>query len=37
VKSSGGPNPLVIYGLPKDRARVFVDTVRKRINEAPKA
>jgi hypothetical protein len=27
----------VIEGLPKDRARAFVDTVRKRINEAPKA
>jgi hypothetical protein len=37
VESSGGLNPLVIEGLPKDRARAFVDTVRKRINEAPKA
>jgi hypothetical protein len=37
VESSGGLNPLVISGLPKDRARVFVDTVRKRISQAPKA
>jgi hypothetical protein len=37
VESSGGLNPLVIEGLPKGRARAFVDTVRKRVNEAPKA
>jgi hypothetical protein len=36
VESSGGLNPLVIDGLPKDRARDFLDTVRKRINQAPK-
>jgi hypothetical protein len=36
VESSGGLNPLVIEGLPKDRARAFVDTVRKRLNEAPR-
>jgi hypothetical protein len=33
VESSGGLNPLVISGLPKGRARYFVEHVRERINE----
>ena len=35
VESSGGLNPLMIGGLPKGRARAFVDIVRKRLNAAP--
>lgn len=33
VESSGGLNPLVVTGLPKSRARYFVDQVRERINQ----
>ena len=32
VESSGGLNPLVVAGLPKTPARVFVDRVRERLN-----
>jgi hypothetical protein len=32
VESSGGLNPLVVSGLPKGRARYFVEHVRERIN-----
>ena len=32
VESSGGFNPLVVSGLPKGRARYFVEHVRERIN-----
>jgi hypothetical protein len=34
VESSGGLNPLVVTGLPKSRARYFVEHVRERINQA---
>jgi hypothetical protein len=34
VESSGGLNPLVIDGLPKGKARYFVEHVRERINAA---
>jgi len=34
VESSGGLNPLRVYGLPKSGARYFVDQVRERINDA---
>jgi hypothetical protein len=34
VESSGGLNPLVVSGLPKWRARYFVEHVRERLNEA---
>ena len=37
VESSGGINPLTIPGLPKGRAREFVEHVRERINAAPRA
>jgi hypothetical protein len=33
VESSGGLNPLVVTGLPKSRARYFVEHVRERINQ----
>ena len=33
VESSGGLNPLVVSGLPKSRARYFVEHVRERLNE----
>jgi hypothetical protein len=33
VESSGGINPLVVTGLPKSRARRFVEHVRERMNE----
>jgi len=33
VESSGGLNPLRIFGLPKSSARYFVDHVRERLNE----
>ena len=32
VESSGGLNPLSVHGLPKSRARYFVEHVRERIN-----
>ena len=34
VESSGGLNPLRVFGLPKSQARYFVDHVRERLNEA---
>jgi hypothetical protein len=34
VESSGGLNPLRIGGLPKSRARYFVEHVRERLNES---
>jgi hypothetical protein len=34
IESSGGLNPLVVAGLPKAAARVFVDSVRERLNAA---
>lgn len=37
IESSGGLNPLVIGGAPKERARIFVDALRRRLNDAPKA
>ena len=33
VESSGGLNPLRVYGLPKSDARYFVEHVRERLNE----
>jgi hypothetical protein len=33
VESSGGLNPLRVYGLPKSGARYFVEHVRERLNE----
>ena len=33
VESSGGLNPLRVHGLPKARARYFVEHVRERLNE----
>ncbi len=33
VESSGGLNPLVVPGLPKGKARYFVEHVRERLNE----
>jgi hypothetical protein len=35
VESSGGINPLSVFGLPKGPARYFVDHVRERLNKAP--
>lgn len=37
VESSGGLNPLRVFGAPKPQARYFVDHVRARLNEAPVA
>jgi hypothetical protein len=34
VESSGGLNPLRVYGLPKSQARYFVEHVRERLNES---
>ena len=34
VESSGGLNPLVVWGLPKWPARYFVEHVRERLNES---
>ena len=34
VESSGGLNPLVVWGLPKGQARYFVEQVRQRLNES---
>ena len=34
VESSGGLNPLRVRGLPKGRARYFVEQVRERINDS---
>jgi hypothetical protein len=33
VESSGGLNPLRVFGVPKPDARAFVDHVRARLNE----
>jgi hypothetical protein len=33
VESSGGLNPLRVFGVPKSAARYFVDHVRQRLNE----
>jgi hypothetical protein len=33
VESSGGLNPLRVFGVPKSAARYFVDHVRERLNE----
>jgi hypothetical protein len=33
VESSGGLNPLRVFGVPKPSARAFVDHVRARLNE----
>jgi hypothetical protein len=33
VESSGGLNPLRVFGVPKPAARAFVDHVRARLNE----
>jgi hypothetical protein len=33
VESSGGLNPLGVFGVPKPAARAFVDHVRARLNE----
>jgi hypothetical protein len=33
VESSGGLNPLRVFGVPKSAARYFVDHVRARLNE----
>jgi hypothetical protein len=33
VESSGGLNPLRVFGVPKPDARYFVDHVRARLNE----
>ena len=33
VESSGGLNPLRVYGLPKSSANYFVEHVRERMNE----
>jgi hypothetical protein len=33
VESSGGLNPLRVFGVPKPQARAFVDHVRARLNE----
>ena len=33
VESSGGLNPLRVFGVPKPTARYFVDLVRARLNE----
>ena len=37
VESSGGLNPLRVYGLPKSQARTFVDHVHGRLNVSPLA
>jgi hypothetical protein len=37
VESSGGLNPLRVFGLPKSRARAFVDNVRERLNQTSPA
>ena len=37
VESSGGLNPLVVSGLPKSRARYFVEHVREQINQTAAA
>ena len=34
VESSGGLNPLRVFGVPKPAARAFVEHVRARLNEA---
>jgi hypothetical protein len=34
VESSGGLNPLRVFGVPKPQARTFVDHLRARLNEA---
>ena len=34
VESSGGLNPLQVYGVPKGRARYFVERLRERLNES---
>jgi hypothetical protein len=33
VESSGGLNPLRVFGAPKPQARYFVEHVRARLNE----
>jgi hypothetical protein len=33
IESSGGLNPLCVFGLPKGQARFFVDHVRERLND----
>lgn len=35
VESSGGLNPLRVFGLRKGQARSFVDHLRQRLNQAP--
>ncbi|MFZ0606773.1 MAG: hypothetical protein WAM75_03720 [Xanthobacteraceae bacterium] len=35
VESSGGLNPLRVWGLPKGQARNFVEHVRERLNQTP--
>jgi hypothetical protein len=37
VESSGGLNPLRVGGLPKSKARYFVEHVRERLNQTPVA
>jgi len=37
VESSGGLNPLRVFGLPKSQARTFVDNVRERVNASSPA
>jgi hypothetical protein len=37
VESSGGLNPLRVFGLPKSQARAFVKHVRARLNQTPVA
>jgi hypothetical protein len=37
VESSGGLNPLRVFGVPKSQARAFVDHVRERLNQTPVA
>jgi hypothetical protein len=37
VESSGGLNPLRVFGAPKSQARAFVDHVRERLNQTPVA
>ena len=37
VESSGGLNPLRVFGVPKPAARAFVDHVRARLNEVAPA
>jgi hypothetical protein len=37
IESSGGLNPLVVAGLPKRPAQLFVDRVRARLHATGKA